>query len=401
MKRRLISFAVLFLLAALLCTCGSRPAPIGSTVSPGKNGVIILHGTPTPGEPQNPAQADDPDPVLTDDPEPTPTDDPEPTPTDDPEPTPTDDPDPVPTDDPDPVLTDDPDPFESTTPSGTGYDAEPPQDDPPEAHTHSFGEWISELPATCSATGTKAHAHCRICNKDFDADGNEIADLTIPMSEHTVIIDPAVLPTCVSAGLTEGSHCAVCNKVLVAQTEIPATEHAFGNWIAEIPATCSETGTMGHFVCPDCNGCFDENKNKINDLTIPCIDHRYENGKCTLCGKYKESTGLRFQTNGNGTCALYNQGGCWDSTVVIPSVSPAGDSVIGICKYAFLNSTCLAVVLPKSVTEIAAEAFYNCPDLAEIVYLGTVEEWNAVQKAADWKVGPSIKITCKDGILQA
>ena len=44
---------------------------------------------------------------------------------------------------------------------------------------HSFGEWIEEIPATTDATGTKAHKDCGICKKHFDADGNEIADLTI------------------------------------------------------------------------------------------------------------------------------------------------------------------------------------------------------------------------------
>ena len=48
---------------------------------------------------------------------------------------------------------------------------------------HSFGEWIEEIPATTDATGTKAHKDCGICKKHFDADGNEIADLTIAKLE--------------------------------------------------------------------------------------------------------------------------------------------------------------------------------------------------------------------------
>jgi len=49
---------------------------------------------------------------------------------------------------------------------------------------HSFGEWIEEIPATTDATGTKAHKDCSICEKHFDTDGNEIADLTIAKLEN-------------------------------------------------------------------------------------------------------------------------------------------------------------------------------------------------------------------------
>ena len=49
---------------------------------------------------------------------------------------------------------------------------------------HTFGEWIEELPATIDATGTKGHKDCSICQKHFDADGKEIADLTIAKLEN-------------------------------------------------------------------------------------------------------------------------------------------------------------------------------------------------------------------------
>lgn len=49
---------------------------------------------------------------------------------------------------------------------------------------HSFGEWIAEIPATTDATGTKGHKDCAVCNKHFDLDGNELADLTIEQLEE-------------------------------------------------------------------------------------------------------------------------------------------------------------------------------------------------------------------------
>ena len=44
---------------------------------------------------------------------------------------------------------------------------------------HTFTEWDAEVPATCASEGVKAHKDCEICHKHFDAEGNEIADLTI------------------------------------------------------------------------------------------------------------------------------------------------------------------------------------------------------------------------------
>ncbi|MBO5866735.1 MAG: hypothetical protein J6Q55_01615, partial [Clostridia bacterium] len=44
---------------------------------------------------------------------------------------------------------------------------------------------------------------------------------------HTEVIDSAVPATCTTTGLTEGKHCSVCNTVLVAQTTVDATGHAF------------------------------------------------------------------------------------------------------------------------------------------------------------------------------
>lgn len=44
---------------------------------------------------------------------------------------------------------------------------------------HKFTNLIAEVSATCEKEGVKAHKDCKICHKHFDADGNEITDLTI------------------------------------------------------------------------------------------------------------------------------------------------------------------------------------------------------------------------------
>lgn len=49
---------------------------------------------------------------------------------------------------------------------------------------HDLSEEYAEVPATCTTDGTKAHRHCSRCDKDFDTDGNLIADVVIPAA-HT------------------------------------------------------------------------------------------------------------------------------------------------------------------------------------------------------------------------
>ena len=51
--------------------------------------------------------------------------------------------------------------------------------------SHTYGSWISEVPATCTGTGTKGHYECSVCHKYFDAAKNEITDLTLSKLMHT------------------------------------------------------------------------------------------------------------------------------------------------------------------------------------------------------------------------
>ena len=338
------------------------------------------------------------------------------------------------------------------TPSGTGiviiHDEQEEQiekqieqpEAPPAEHTHTFGDLIPEVPATCTEAGTKAYLHCEICGKDFDADECEISELdipalghtpgewltdaaptcteegskhriclvcgavaetgTIPAKGHVEVIDQAIPATCLQVGRTEGKHCAICGRVLAGSVQIEKSAHAFGEWIDEIPSTCKSTGTLGHFVCSVCLGNFDEDGIELNDLTIPCKAHRYENRVCKVCGEYKPSANLAFRSNGDGTCILLSQGSCTDFEIVVPSVSPGGDRVVGISENAFMNSFCENIRLPASIAQIAHFAISNCTDLTEIFFSGTVEEWSAIEKDEHWINGTGITIRCSNGTLE-
>ena len=119
------------------------------------------------------------------------------------------------------------------------------------AISHNLGALIEETPATCSASGMKAHYKCSVCEKFFDESKNETTEAAL-----TIAIDP--------------------------------NAHDFGAWIAEVPATCVATGTKGHKDCSICNKRFDESGNEITEaaLTIPANDNHDWNA---------------WSSNGNGT----------------------------------------------------------------------------------------------------
>ena len=137
---------------------------------------------------------------------------------------------------------------------------------------HNYGEEIAEAAATCTATGTKAHYECANCGKLFvDVNGRKIQVtenyLTIALVPHTVVTDEAVEPTCTEKGLTEGSHCSVCGAVIVAQTEIPANGHSYGELIAEVAATCEAAGTKAHYECAVCGKYFVDVEDEKTEVT--------------------------------------------------------------------------------------------------------------------------------------
>lgn len=92
---------------------------------------------------------------------------------------------------------------------------------------HNLSALANEVAATCTENGLKAHADCSVCNKHFDATGNEITDLVIP-----------------------------------------ALGHSYGEWVDEVGATTSESGLKGHKDCDACHKHFDETNAEISDVDL-------------------------------------------------------------------------------------------------------------------------------------
>ena len=106
------------------------------------------------------------------------------------------------------------------------------------------------------------------------------------------------------------------------------------------------------------------------------IDHIYVNNSCERCGEKLPSEGLKFVSNGDGTCYLEGMGTCADAYVVIPEKSTDGDLVTSIGDLAFYQKDVISVVCPESVTIIGDIVFGGCELLksivlpSELTYLG-------------------------------
>ena len=110
----------------------------------------------------------------------------------------------------------------------------------------------------------------------------------------------------------------------------------------------------------------DSNGNEIAtsstyELTVGSANETYT----PVYGVYA-SQGLKFTSNGDGTCYVSGIGTCTDTDIVIPSTAPNGDSVTGIVS-AFEDCTSLtSVTIPDSVINLASSAFWYCTSLTNI-----------------------------------
>ena len=144
---------------------------------------------------------------------------------------------------------------------------------------HSFGDLIDETPATCSATGMKAHYKCSVCEKYFDESKTETTEAAL-----TIAIDP--------------------------------NAHDFEDWVEEVSATCAATGTKGHKECSICNKRFGRSGNEITDLTIPAnADHDWNawasNGNGTHTRTCKRDSSHKEDGNcSGGTATCVNKAVC-------------------------------------------------------------------------------------------
>ena len=145
-------------------------------------------------------------------------------------------------------------------------------------------------------------------------------------------------------------------------TEAPKTTVLHTHTLVVSPAkasTCTEIGWDAYVTCLCCS--------YTTCVKKAALGHNYENKMCTRCGDRLSSEGLEFISNGSGSCYVSGLGTCTDTDIVIPSVSPKGDTVIAIGYAAFEGCSSLtAITIPASVIRISLFAFENCTSLRTV-----------------------------------
>ena len=184
-------------------------------------------------------------------------------------------------------------------------------------HTHTT-TFVPEKPKTCTTDGNIEHYKCNVCGDLFE-DAGAVKSLTeeqvkIPAGHEYGDLVPKQEPTCKLTGMQAHYKCSVCNKYFdeskteknVEELTIPVNPnaHDFGAWIAEVPATCKDTGVKAHEDCNRCNRHFDESGNEITDLTIPTNDnHDWNAWVSNLDGTHTRTCKRDSGHKENGTCS--------------------------------------------------------------------------------------------------
>ena len=84
---------------------------------------------------------------------------------------------------------------------------------------------------------------------------------------------------------------------------------------------------------------------------------------------------------------------CSFTSLIIPnSVTSIGDHAFEGCR------SLISITIPESVTRIGEWEFVDCSSLTSIVYEGTKEQWNTVDKGFYWNYNiPATHVQCSDG----
>lgn len=91
--------------------------------------------------------------------------------------------------------------------------------------------------------------------------------------------------------------------------------------------------------------------------------------------------------------------GAFDSCSNLVTVDLALENINSIPKHAFARCASLAKFkIPESCTYIGQSAFSNCTNLNNLIFGGTIAQWNVISKQTSWNYNvPATYVQCSDG----
>lgn len=198
--------------------------------------------------------------------------------------------------------------------------------------------------------------------------------------------------------ISEGAFwlCSFIENIVIPDSVVTIGEYAFANCdVIENVVIPDSVVTIAEYAFANCD--------RIMNITFGTGIKTMEKGAFdgTRCGYINVKSiaawcGITFGEYAN---PMYNGGwllvdGNQVSEVVIP------DGVTKISDRAFDRCYIAKVEIPVSVTSIGSNSLNFYREYVEIIYHGTMAQWNAIQKSDDWEPY-NYKITCTDGTISA
>lgn len=152
-------------------------------------------------------------------------------------------------------------------------------------------EYVPEVPSTCVQPGTAEHWRCSVCGERFadesGAQAVKLDELALPLGAHALEAVEEVPASCTEPGTAAHWACALCGKLFADEAgndEVTAENlatalapHSLAA-VAEVPATCEQTGVAAHWRCASCGGLFKDEEGthpvSIDDLVVPLAAHK-------------------------------------------------------------------------------------------------------------------------------
>ena len=207
---------------------------------------------------------------------------------------------------------------------------------------HIFNEWCTLTDPTCTEDG-KQERCCYFCG--------ETEYKSLPKLGHTEKAVKGYKAYCTTDGLTDGVYCSLCGDVLIEQKVIASTGHKYEQTVIQ-PSPAGSGYTLH-----ECNKCYHSYKDSYIEFeNVP-------------------TASLIYKSNGDSTCDVVGMSDNTVQYVLIPEISPDGDTVVAIANEAFEDSQAIVYVsIPDTVTFIGSRAFYSCENLKTVIFPRTGDE---------------------------
>lgn len=125
---------------------------------------------------------------------------------------------------------------------------------------HIYGDEKNTVPSTCEQEG-EIYVRCTRCSL------KKIVE-KLALAPHKEVVKEGYAPTCTTYGKTNGKYCEVCNCVIEEQSDIPMTEHTYGETQIVKAPTYTEYGECTEV----CTGCGASHSWLVDKLSMPTGD---------------------------------------------------------------------------------------------------------------------------------